>query len=65
MRERGLVKPVGIVWIMPDGDKASERHAQTLLTLVSQHRLMRCLKLAESKRPTDLTMEQLKMSFIN
>ena len=25
-----LVKPNGRVWIVPDGDKAGERHAQTL-----------------------------------
>jgi DNA primase len=60
-----LVKPGGIVWIMPDADKAGERHAQTLLTLVSQHRLIRWLKLSEGKQPTDLSIEQLKMSFIN
>jgi hypothetical protein len=58
-------KPGGIAWIMPDGDKASERHPQALLALVSPHRLMRWLKLAEGKQPTDLSMEQLKMTFIN
>jgi DNA primase len=60
-----LVKPGGILWIMPDGDKAGERHAQSLLTLVSPHRLMRWLKLREGKQPTDLSKEQLKLSFIN
>jgi DNA primase len=60
-----LVKPSGVVWIMADGDKAGERHAENLLMLVSQHRLMRWLKLAEGKQPTDLSMEQLKLSFIN
>jgi DNA primase len=60
-----LVKPGGIVWIMSDGDKAGECHAQTLLTLISPHRAMRWLKLAEGKQPTYLSMEQLKMSFIN
>ncbi len=38
-----LVKPGGIIWVMPDGDKAGERHAQTLLTLISPHRLVRWL----------------------
>jgi DNA primase len=33
-----LVKPNGMVWIMPDGDAAGLRHAQTLLTLISPHR---------------------------
>ncbi|MGD1090246.1 MAG: CHC2 zinc finger domain-containing protein [Verrucomicrobiota bacterium] len=60
-----LAKPGGIIWIIPDGDKAGERHAQTLLTLISPHRLMRWLKLSEGKQPTDLSKEQLKMSFIN
>jgi DNA primase len=59
------VKPGGIVWIMTDGDKAGERQAHALLTLVSPHRLVRWLKLAEGKQPTALSVEQLKMSFIN
>jgi DNA primase len=59
------VKPGGIVWIMPDGDKAGERHAQSLLTQISPHRLMRWLKIPEGKQPTDLSKEQLKLSFIN
>jgi DNA primase len=59
-----LVKPGGMVWIMPDGDKAGERHAQTLLTLISPHRAVRWMKLADGKQPTDLSGDQLKMSFI-
>ena len=59
-----LVNPGGTVWIMPDGDKADERHAQTLLTQISPHRAMRWLKLKDGKQPTDLTGEQLKMRFI-
>jgi DNA primase len=50
---------------MTDGDKAGERQAHALLTLVSPHRLVRWLKLAEGKQPTALSVEQLKMSFIN
>lgn len=60
-----LVKPDGRVWIMPDGDKAGERHATTLLNLISPHRFIRWLKLPEGKQPTDLSKEQLKMSFIS
>jgi DNA primase len=60
-----LVKPGGAVWIMPDGDKAGERHAQTLLTLIAPHRAMRWLKLPEGKQPTDLTGEELKTHFIS
>ena len=58
------VKPNGRVWIAPDGDKAGERHAQTLLSLISPHRFMRWVKMADGKQPTDLSVEQLKTSFI-
>jgi DNA primase len=58
-----LVKPNGRVWIAPDGDKAGERHAQTLLSLISPHRLMRWLKMASDKQPTDLSAAELKNSF--
>lgn len=60
-----LVKPGGTVWIMPDGDAAGERHAQTLLMLISPHRAMRWLKLPEGKQPTDLTGEEIKTRFIS
>ena len=59
-----LVKPSGMVWIIPDGDAAGLRHAQTLLTLISPHRAMRWLKLADDKQPTDLSGEKLKTRFI-
>jgi len=59
-----LVEPGGTVWIMPDGDKAGERHAQTLLALISPHRAVRWVKLADGKQPTDLSREQLKNSFM-
>ena len=58
-----LVKPNGRVWIAPDGDKAGERHAQTLLSLISPHRFVRWVKMADGKQPTDLSVEQLKTSF--
>lgn len=58
-----LVKPNGRVWIAPDGDTAGERHAQTLLTLISPHRFMRWVKMATDKQPTDLSGEQLRISF--
>lgn len=57
------VKPTGRVWIAPDGDNAGERHAQTLLTLISPHRFMRWVKMTDGKQPTDLLAEQLKTSF--
>ena len=58
-----LVKPSGRVWIVPDGNKAGERYAQTLLTLISPHRFMRWVKMAADKQPTDLSREQLKTRF--
>ena len=59
-----LVKPAGQVWLMSDGNKAGERHAQTLLSLISPHRLMRWVIIADDKQPTDLSGEQLKTRFI-
>lgn len=57
-----LVKPNGRVWIMPDGDKSGERHAQTLLGLISPQRFVRWVKMADGKQPTDMSGEQLKTS---
>jgi DNA primase len=48
-----LVKPAGRVWIVPDGDPAGERHAQSLLLFVSPHRFVRWVKLEKDKQPTD------------
>lgn len=59
-----LVRPSGTVWMMPDGNVAGERCALTLLRLVSPHRAMRWVKLADDKQPTDLSRGELKMSFI-
>lgn len=59
-----LVKPGGMVWMIPDGDKAGERHAQTLLMLISPHRAVRWLKMEEGKQPTDLSGEEIKTRFI-
>ena len=54
-----LVKPDGQVWIVPDGDKAAERHPQTLLSLVSPHRAVRWVKLDGGKQSMDFSSEQL------
>ncbi len=58
-----LVKLSGRVWIASDGNKAGERHAQTLLGLIAPHRFVRWVKPDEGKQPTDLSAEQLKNSF--
>ena len=59
-----LVKRSGLVWVMTDGDKSGERHAHGLIPLVSPHRAIRWLKSPEGNQPTDLSREELKMSFL-
>lgn len=58
-----MVKPGGRVWIAPDGDKAGERFALSLLGQVSPHRFVRWVKLDDGKQPTDLSAQQLKTFF--
>jgi DNA primase len=58
-----LLKPGGQVWIAPDGDKAGERFALSLLGQISPYRFVRWVKLDEDKQPTDLSAEQLKTCF--
>jgi DNA primase len=59
-----LVKPDGRVWLMPDGDEAGSRFAESLLRRVSPHRFTRWVKLNQNSQPTDLSVEQLKTYFI-
>lgn len=58
-----LVKETGRVWIMPDGDAAGERLAESLLRQVSPHRLVRWAELEKDQQPTDLSADQLKSRF--
>lgn len=64
-----LVKPNGRVWLMPDGNQtedlneAGKRCAQLLLMQISPYRFVRWVKLGDNKQPTDLSAEQLKISF--
>jgi len=55
-----LVKTDGRVWIVSDGDPAGERHAHSILTLVSLQRLVRWVKLGEGKQPTDYSVPSLR-----
>ncbi len=55
-----LVKPSGRVWLIPDGDKAGERLAQSFLAQVTPHRFVRWVRLDEGKQPTDLSKDELK-----
>jgi len=47
------VKPNGRAWILPDGDKAGDRHAHSLLAQIAPHRSVRWLKLDSDRQPTD------------
>jgi len=58
-----LVKPSGHVWMIPDGDPAGERFAESLLRQVSPHRFVRWVRLNENQQPTDLSGEQLTTCF--
>ena len=58
-----LVKPAGRVWLMPDGNEAGERCAQSLLLKVSPYRFTRWVKLGDDKQPTDSSAERLKNCF--
>jgi len=55
-----LATPDAHVWIMPDGDKAGERFAQSLLMQISPRRYVRWAKLVQDCQPTDLPAAQLK-----
>jgi len=57
------VKPAGRVWLVPDGDKAGRRFAESVLLQVSPHRFVRWVVLEEGKQATDLSEEQLKLRF--
>ncbi len=55
-----LAKPAGRVWIVGDGDEAGERHAGSLLRLVSPHRFVRWVRLQAGQQATDLSREELE-----
>jgi DNA primase len=55
-----LVKPSGQVWLIPDGDKAGLRLAQTFLPQIAPYRFVRWVKLGENCQPTDLAPAELK-----
>jgi DNA primase len=55
-----LVKPGGHVWIVPDGDKAGDKFAQSLFYRISPHRFVRWVKLGKDCQPTDLSLQQMR-----
>ena len=58
-----LVKSSGRVWILPNGNKDGERLATSIMLQVSPHRFTRWVKLDESWRATDLTVQQVRKCF--
>jgi DNA primase len=58
-----MLKPSGRAWIIPDGDPAGERFAQSLLMQISPHRFVRWVKLPADKQPTDLSGDELRTCF--
>lgn len=59
-----LVKPSGRIWLMPDGNDAGERCAESVLMQVAPHRFVRWVKVEQDKQPTDVSAEQLKKCFM-
>ena len=57
------VKPMGRVWVLPDGDDAGRRFVQSVLLQVSPHRFVRWVKITEGSQATDMSAEQLKSCF--
>lgn len=54
-----LVPEDGRIWIFPDGDLAGERMAESALKLISPHRFVQWVRIAEGQQPTDLSNEEL------
>jgi len=53
----------GHVWLLPDGDEAGTRFAQSLLPVVAPQRFVRWVRLGNDKQPTDLNQEELAAAF--
>lgn len=58
-----LIKPKGQVWIIPDGDAAGKRCAESLLMQISPHRFVRWVKLPEGTQPTEYSSSALAHLF--
>ena len=54
-----LVQPNGRVWVMPDGNDAGRRCAESVMRQVSPHRFVRWVKLTDDRQPTDVSAENL------
>jgi DNA primase len=54
-----LVPEDGRIWVMPDGDHAGERMAESAVKLLAPHRFVRWVKLDDGKQPTDVSPDEL------
>lgn len=54
-----LVPEDGRIWLLPDGDQAGERMAESALKLISPHRFVRWVKIEEGKQPTNMEPKEL------
>lgn len=55
----GSTHPRGRVWILPDGDDAGARCAESILVRVTPYRFARWVKLGRGKQPTDCSPKEL------
>lgn len=58
------VRPDGRILLIPDGDKAGEKFAESLLRQISPHRFVRWVKMERDMQPTDLAGEELKARLV-
>jgi DNA primase len=58
-----IVHPNGRVWVMPDGNDAGRRCAESVMRQVGAHRFVRWVKLTDDKQPTDVSAEELQEFF--
>lgn len=55
----GSVTPTGRIWVMPDGDEAGVRCAESAIGRLVAHRLVRWVKLDPDRQPTDCNRDEL------
>lgn len=54
------LNPDGRIWLMPDGDDAGVKCAESLLEQLSPHRFVRWVRLHNGEQPTDCTLADLE-----
>ena len=58
-----LVKPDGMVWLMPDGNEAGVQCAHSAFERVAPHRFVRWVRLGENEQPNDFQTDELAVLF--